>query len=392
MVKTANSIEIIATVLFFLAVIHTLFIKKFKETAFLFWALIFILIQAPSQGFTFLTKLNYTEPLFVFVIMCMAATRSIVAVAENIIHHISDLIPLKSRMAFYVTSLIVGPILGSLITEPAAMAMTALILLDVLFKTKTTLRFKYATLALLLVNISIGGTLTHFAAPPVLMVSATWNWDTLFMFRHFGYKALIAIICSTALIATLFRNELTTELILHKKKTRYLFFHLAFLFSTVATSHHAKFFIPIFLLFLVFMRLTKDHQFKIAWKESSHVAFFLLGLVILGSTQTWWIKSFITSLNSFYLFISATILTGVIDNAALTYLGSLVELSDSSKFALLAGAVAGGGLTVIANAPNPVAFEIFKDSFGKEGVGPIRLFLWALIPTMIAMISFWALP
>ena len=46
-------------------------------------------------------------------------------------------------------------------------------------------------------NISIGGTLTHFAAPPVLMVARPWEWDTVFMFGHFGWRAALAIVVST---------------------------------------------------------------------------------------------------------------------------------------------------------------------------------------------------
>jgi hypothetical protein len=54
------------------------------------------------------------------------------------------------------------------------------------------------------------------------------------------------------------------------------------------------------------------------------------------------------------MYFGATALTAITDNAALTYLGSLVEgVSDQLKYALVAGAVSGGGLTVIANAPNP---------------------------------------
>ena len=57
-------------------------------------------------------------------------------------------------------------------------------------------------------NVSIGGTLTHFAAPPVLMVARAWKWDTLFMASHFGWRAVVAIMVSTALYFAVFRTEL----------------------------------------------------------------------------------------------------------------------------------------------------------------------------------------
>lgn len=415
---STTQIEIISTVLFFLAIIHTFLVTKIEmiahrfnresiqfkiihplsdvELVFAFWAIIFLLFFIFTQGISstlaFATKLNFTEPLFVFVILCMAATRGVITLAENVIHGISSLLPLPTRMSFYVTSLIVGPLLGSLITEPAAMAMTSLILLDVLYKEPISKRLKYATLALLFVNVSIGGTLTHFAAPPVLMVSEKWQWDTLFMLIHFGYKSVIAIVISTSLYVFLFRKELRSELTVHKKKGRYFLIHLLFLAGIILTSHQPKIFVGIFVLFLIFMKITKEHQDPLKIKESVMVGVFLGGLVVLGALQSWWLGPLLSSMNHFILFLGATALTGITDNAALTYLGSLVDLSESSKYALVAGAVAGGGLTVIANAPNPIAYGILKENFGEEGINPITLFLWALTPTLIAMISFWFLP
>jgi di/tricarboxylate transporter len=70
----------------------------------------------------------------------------------------------------------------------------------------------------------------------------------------------------------------------------------------------------------------------------------------------------------------------------------LVELSDSAKYSLVAGAVSGGGLTVIANAPNPAGYGILKDSFTDSAISPVGLFLAALLPTIIVMICFLFLP
>lgn len=418
MEKTASTIEIISSIIFFLAVIHTFLVSKIEviadrspknffrtkvlhhlakvELVFALWSIIFLILYVFKEGFgptsIFITKLNFTEPLFVFVIMCISATRGVIILGESVIHAISSLLPMPTRMSFYLTSLIVGPLLGSLITEPAAMSMTALILLDVLYNEPISKGFKYATLALLFVNISIGGTLTHFAAPPVLMVSEKWNWGSHFMFMHFGYKAVLAILFSTSLYAFIFKKDLRGELSIQKKKGRYFLIHIIFIASIVATSHQPKIFLSIFILFLIFMRITKVHQDPVKYQGATLVALFLAGLVVLGAMQSWWLKPLLSSMDQLMLFIGATALTGITDNAALTYLGSLVNLSESSKYALLAGAVSGGGLTVIANAPNPIAFGILRNNFGEEGIDPINLFVWALIPTMIAMLSFWLLP
>src|SRR3546814_11932794 len=80
------------------------------------------------------------------------------------------------------------------------------------------------------------------------------------------------------------------------------------------------------------------------------VGFFLAGLVVLGGLQKWWLQDLLGGLEPTVLFWGATALTAITDNAALTYLGSLVEgASPAWHYMLVAGAVTGGGLTVIAN-------------------------------------------
>lgn len=397
-----SHLEIVSTFLFLLAIIHTLFINKisksFKmvaklevELVFLFWSALFLILSLVIVGFSntlsFLSTLQYKEPLFIFVIMIVAATKPIIIFFENIIHFLSKKIPLPASMSFYIVGLVLGPLLGSLITEPAAMAMTALILLDVVFYSPKSENFKYATLGLLLVNVSIGGTLTHFSAPPVLMVASSWNWNTSFMFLHFGYKAIMAILISTLFFTSLFRHELQGDIQRIKKEVQFTRAHLFFLFLIIFYSHEMKIFVPIFLLFY-FM---KKNQEKLKIKDAMMVSLFLLGLIILGSMQAWWIRIIFEKLSVLSLFLGTTALTAITDNALLTYLGTLANIDDKFKYALVAGAVSGGGLTIIANAPNPIAFNIFKDHF-ENGVNPIKLFLWALLPTIIAMISFWVLP
>ncbi len=124
-------------------------------------------------------------------------------------------------------------------------------------------------------------------------------------------------------------------------------------------------------------------------REGLMVAFFLAGLVILGGMQKWWLQPLLAGMDATVLYFGATALTAITDNAALTYLGSLVEgISDQAKYALVAGAVTGGGLTVIANAPNPAGFAILKGSFDEESISPLGLLAAALPPTIVAMLCF----
>lgn len=412
----ATPVEFLSTALFVTAIIHTFLVSKFQmianrqrpgsilkkiwhylaevELVFGIWSVVFLIIvlfvHGPFYILNYISGINYTEPAFVFVIMCMAATRPVILFAEKIIFAVSKILPFTEAMSFYLSALIVGPILGSFITEPAAMTVTALILNDAFFKKSVSMKFKYATLALLLVNVSIGGTLTHFAAPPVLMVAAKWGWDTPFMFQMFGYKAVLAILISTAIYAFGFKDELKGSLSLEKTNTNFLMIstHVVFLALVVGFSHHPKVFLLLFILFFIFVKQTKKYQDNLKLKESFLVGLFLAGLVTLGSLQGWWLQPLIAKMNATVLFLSATALTAVTDNAALTFLGTLVELSPMAKYALVAGAVAGGGLTVIANAPNPVAFSLLKSKFENEEISAVKLFFFALMPTLISMLLF----
>jgi hypothetical protein len=153
-------------------------------------------------------KVNFTEALFVLAIMTLAATRPILKLAEKIMSVIAKLLG-GTLAAWWFTILTVGPLLGSLITEPAAMTISALLLARKMYDLGPSVKFKYATIGLLFVNISIGGILTHFAAPPVLMVAGPWGWKTGYMLSHFGWKAVVAILISNGIYFFMFRKELS---------------------------------------------------------------------------------------------------------------------------------------------------------------------------------------
>lgn len=428
-------LEWTATLLFALAVIHTFLCSKFQhlahkypegsvgenffhflgevEVVFGIWSGIYIAVYTFHSGFmiqdehhniiggamSYLESLNYTEPAFVFVIMAMAATRPILILSEKLISILSRLFPFSQKMSFYMSALIFGPLLGSFITEPAAMTVTALLLLKKFYNSDMSNKFKYATLGLLFVNVSIGGTLTHFAAPPVLMVATKWHWGMMDMVGMFGYKAAISVIVSTFAIAFFFKKELEGQLASETDEGMkshpplwVTMIHLISMAAVVYTAHHMVFFMGYFLFFLGFCQVTEEYQDSMKLKEALLVGFFLAGLITLGNQQAWWLKEILTKMDNLVLYFGATGLTGITDNAALTYLGSLVELSDAAKYNLVAGAVTGGGLTVIANAPNPAGFGILKGAFGEDGISPLSLLISALFPTLIAIFCFQLLP
>jgi len=375
------------------------------EIVFGFWALVMAVVMFSLQGTEptkdYINSRNFTEPMFVFVIMVVAGTRPVLHMARQIVQALAKVLPMRESVATYFVVLTLVPLLGSFITEPAAMTLAAILLAGRFFSLNISERLKYATLGVLFVNLSIGGTLTAYAAPPVLMVAATWSWDTAFMLTHFGWKAAIAVLINGAAVTLLFRRELAALASAPEKRDDtatgsgssmpvwIVVLHLALLAGIVIFAHYPPLFIGLFLLFMGVASAYPQYQDRLILREGLLVAFFLAGLVVLGGQQQWWLQPLLTRMDADAVFWGATALTAITDNAALTYLGSLVEgLSGEFKYALVAGAVTGGGLTVIANAPNPAGMSILRKYFADESVSAAGLLAAALLPTLVAAAAF----
>ncbi|HET6786930.1 MAG TPA: putative Na+/H+ antiporter [Aquabacterium sp.] len=415
--NTPSLIQVIGATLFGLAVLHTFSTKYFErlahtqhrhaglwhllgevEVVFGFWAMVLMLfmfgISGTQEATAYLDSRNFTEPMFVFAIMVIAATRPILQFAGAAVRFMARYLPLPHGMALYFLLLSFVPLLGSFITEPAAMTLAALMLRDTLFSREVSTKLKYGTLGVLFVNISIGGTLTPFAAPPVLMVAGKWNWDIWFMIANFGWKAAIAVLFNAGSAMLLFRRELGHMAAQPKEQAALvpvamIAVHLMFLLGVVVFAHHPAVFMGLFLFFLGFASAYLRHQNPLILREAFLVAFFLAGLVVLGGVQQWWLEPVLMSMDANSVFFGAVALTAITDNAALTYLGSLVDgLSIDFKTALVAGAVTGGGLTLIANAPNPAGAAILKEKFSDNAIQPLGLLIAALAPTLVAVLAF----
>lgn len=415
-------IEMIAAGLFAVAIVHTFATKFFErlaharprhaglfhllgevEVVFGFWAMVLVLamfaIDGPAAATAYVDGCNFTEPLFVFAIMVIAATRPVLGTATAVAMAVARRLPLPGSLGLYLVVMTLVPLLGSFITEPAAMTLAALMLARYFLSRPLSARLRYATLGTLFVNVSIGGTLTPFAAPPVLMVAGVWGWDMGFMLQTFGAKAAVAVLVNALGVALVFRQELA-QLPAASGETAaadamppvpaaLVAVHLLFLVGVVVFAHHPAVFMGLFLFFLGVAHAYERHQDRLILREGLLVAFFLAGLVVLGGLQRWWLQPVLMAMSSDAVFFGAAALTAFTDNAALTYLGSLVEgLSDEFKVALVAGAVTGGGLTVIANAPNPAGLAILRGHFDDGAVHPLGLLAGAALPTVVAALAF----
>jgi hypothetical protein len=403
-------IQLVAALFFAMAVMHTFLAHKIHilslrfekntlkrnllgylgdvEVVFGVWAFLLIVVMSTLLGTehskSYLQNLNFTEPCFVFVIMAMTATKPVVHAAEALVTFLSKALPFSKAQALFTSTMVAGSLLGSVITEPAAMTVTAMLLGKNFFAKSNSTRFKYATLGLLFVAVSIGGTLTNYAAPPILMVARPWSWSSSHMFLNFGWKSALVISISTLVTCFFFRKEINqcipdapktkkdhasknTENAQVRMPTWLIVSHLIFVAGVVFFHQTLPFFLALFLIFLGWVEATQRHQDQINLRNGLLVGLFLAGLVTLGGLQNWWLQPLIERLDAHSLFAGATALTAVTDNAALTYLGTLVpNLSEVAKYMLVAGAVTGGGLTVIANAPNPVGYKILSPYFWSK--------------------------
>jgi Na+/H+ antiporter NhaD/arsenite permease-like protein len=413
-----TTIQLAGAALFAIALLHTFSTKFFErmahrrpdhagvwhlmaevEIVFGFWAMVLVVAMAALHGSrdatAYLDSRDFTEPMFVFAIMVVAGSRAVLQLARALVTTIAGFVPLSGAMAFHFVTLAFVPLLGSLITEPAAMTLAAMILRDRIFSANgVSQKLKYATLGVLFVNVSIGGTLTPFAAPPVLMVAAKWHWDTWYMLAHFGWKAAIAVGVNALVTTLVFKRELRALSQpagddIERLPGWVSVLHVLLLAGIVAFAHHPPVFLGLLLFFLGFATAYPQFQDRLILREGLLVAFFLAGLVVLGGQQQWWLEPLLRGMDTGTVYYGAAALTAVTDNAALTYLGSLVDgRCEVFKVALVAGAVTGGGLTVIANAPNPAGFAILRGQFEDETIHPLGLLVAALPPTLTAVLAF----
>ncbi len=423
MLDSTLQLQHLATLFLVLALVHTFLIPVFSkaiklnakpsfrdhilhglcevELVFAVWAILFLFIgyvfQSRALVLSFISEINISEPFFIFCVVVMGSAKPILRFSQAIIFKLSEkiskVLSLASIQCQVFILLVLGPLLGSIVTEPAAMTIISLLLLRMLSGAEHSSRFLYSLLAVVFVNISVGGALTHFAAPPILMVARLWQWDFFSVFRNLGLAALFTVVANAVFFSVYFKKTILLlrplELETESCPPWIIACHIFFVGLAVGYLHYPLVIMVLVLLYFIFYKLTRKFQGKLRWKEAALVALFLLGLIVLGSFQRWWVEPLIVGLNQFTLFFGAVALTAVTDNAALTFLGSQVpDLSKAAQWALVSGALAGGGLTILANAPNPIGFTLLSSKFPGQALNSGKLFLAALLPTTVAVLCF----
>ena len=390
-------VSFLAEVLFFFGEI---------EIVFALWVIPLVIVITLFFGWddvtSYLNSRVYVEPLFVVVIMSLASTRPILKLAERGMQTIANFFG-NGRGAWWLSILTIGPILGCIITEAAAMTIAALLLQRQIYIYAPSKRLAYATLGLLFVNFSVGGVLTNFAAPPALTLSRCWGWEVNDFFKQFALPVLVGICLVNTVTFFLLRRDFVKlkkikhkeELDLDKDKTKgavplwVTLCHLLFISGAVICAHYPPIFMGIYLLFLGFHQATRHHQFLLDLKRPLLVGLFLAGLVIHAGFQGWWIEPLIGDLDFGQMMLAGATLTAFNENSTVAALACLLkDLTPQLKYAIVSGLVAGGGLTVIAHAPNPAGLSLLRKYF-KGGVSPWNLFLAALPATIVFLILFY---
>lgn len=344
---------------------------------------------------------DYSAPFYFTVIMVIVGTRPILYFAEGLLEKLAKL-GKDTPAAWWWTIMMAGPLLSIILKEPGAMTLSAIVLAHKFYHYKPSLKFQYATLALLFSNISLSALLNPYASKSLFLISSELRWEFQYLFFQFGWKALIAILLNNTTYFFFFRKEFQKsnfpKKIPLRKKSRHApplwitIIHLIFVFLIAYNASYFPIFIAFFVIFLGFYRATSFYQDPLKLQPAILVGFFFASLMLHGELQAWWVSAIWNNLSPWMTLVSSTIFSTFIDDATLLYIFSKLPrpLFENSINYVIAGALSSGGLTIIANGPNLIGYSFLREFFGEK-ISFFPLFLAALLPTVINLLAFWFL-
>jgi hypothetical protein len=376
------------------------------ELVFGFWIIPLVIglffVSKIGTTIAYLETRDYTYALYMTVVVAFASTRPIIVFAETILAYISRLGGNNAK-SWWWTILTVGPLLVTILKEPGAMTITSILLAKTCFPFIKKMKFRYKTLALLFINISLGGLLAPHTSRSLFLVARAENWDFIYTFFRFGWKSMLIILINNSVFYFLFRKDfvkdssaLVAYLEQEKKERPPLWLtgiHLFFLLAIVLSSEYPPIFLGCFFLFLGIHRVTFHYQGNeqgpLHLMPAILVGFFFASLLIHGELQRWWAVHLLQGLNFAGSLVMSSFLSAVIDNAVVLYFLDQVEpLSETILYAIVVGAMSSGSLTLMANGPNLIGYTNLKKFF-RRNISLVSLFFAALPPTLIALFIFW---
>lgn len=375
------------------------------------WTLILFVIGIILIGYEnmkgYLESVNIAEPMFVGGMVLVASTKPVLDASERIIMFLAQKLPLPGLLGFFAVTLTLGPLLGSFITEPAAMVVVVSLVMRQVKGRHLTRRFLYLLLGVICTNVSVGGALTPIAAPAIVVIADSVGWDIAFTMQNFGPKAILTVLTTTTVVVIIpywrtlagmdFHAGMNGNGDFHKhdlpenkaawKKALALSINVGIIGLMIVFSHTPVMMLLTLFLFYIFHDVFHAYHSPMKFMDGFRVAAFLYGILALGTLQRWWIEPLIHELDDGTLYFSIAGLTTIMDNALLTYLVSLVEGIEQSLLILIVwAALAAGGALLPANAPNPIAKVEMQTIFPNQEPSMVQWFINALPSTIIALV------
>lgn len=362
------------------------------EVVFGIWCLVIFAVVSALYSWksvvAYIGSFDYSEEVYVSVALAMASTYPIMRFADKILSGLARLGG-GTPLAWWALLLTLGPLLGSLIKESVAMTIVALLLGKHFFACRPSKPLAYATLGLLFTNISVSGLFTNFASSAIVVLSAAWKWDTPFMWKTFGWKGVAGILAGNLIYFGMFHKELRQLKLPEVKEERQrevpfwvTALHLAFLTWISLNSSYPTIVMGAFVLYLGIYQATAAYQKFMDLREPLLIGFFLSSLIVLSGLQVWWIEPIVEGLHERGLYVASLMLSAFTHNTSNTILYShLPHLTYPIKYLLVSGALVGGGMTIMANGPNLMAYSLLNNYFDWD-ISFARLFLAALVPVL----------
>lgn len=373
------------------------------EIVFILWAVPLFLLFLCTEGYkmtiSYFNSRNYIFSLFIIIMLILLESRPIVYLSERIFSSIAK-IGKQSPRCWWWTLMIATPLSSVLLKETGAMIIATALLARNFYKFSPSTRFAYATMGLLFSNISLGGLTTGLSSRALFIILPSVKWGNGFILKYFCWKAIIAMLVSTTVYYLIFRKEFARfpKLVTGSSSVKehipkwIICVHILLICAVILARFVPLLMVAILMFYLGFQKFTIFYQRPIRIGKACFVGLFYAGLVIFGELQEWWVLELMHRMSDFGYMMTSYVLSIFLDNALVNYLvHNLPVATDCFLYLVIAGCMSAGGLTIISNIPNIVGYLALRPFFPSSSFSLGWLFLFALGPSIIAVMTFWIL-